>query len=195
LGSSVFDWLLDEFWIIVFLLGVGFVAFAAAWWRTRRKYYLIGAAVFCSLLVFYFLLPWFIETSSKQMERRVTDMAGSVARKDISLTLEKHLTDDFRAGSHDKRGFIELAEHLARANHVEKVTVWDFSLAEIDREKGTARLHFTAKPISSDRETPWYLIKAQFVRTSKGTWSEEWKMKSFEYFNPVADSNSPLLIP
>ena len=108
------------------------------------------------------------------MERRVNDMAASVARKDISATLEKHLTDDFHAGSRDKRGFIELAEQLARAHGVDKVTVWDFNLVEIDREKGTARFHFMAKPICADRETPWYLIKAQFVRTSKGNWSEEW---------------------
>jgi hypothetical protein len=194
-GSAVFDWLLDDFWVIVFLLCVGFAAFAAAWWRTRRKYYAIGAAVFLLLLAIYLLLPRFIETSSKQMERRVNDMAASVARKDISATLEKHLTDDFHAGSRDKRGFIELAEQLARAHGVDKVTVWDFNLVEIDREKGTARFHFMAKPICADRETPWYLIKAQFVRTSKGNWSEDWKMKSFEYFNPVADSNSPLPIP
>jgi hypothetical protein len=192
----VFDWLFDNYLIIGVLLCVALAVLGAAWWRTRKKQYAISAGVVLLLLAVYGALLLFIETSSQQMERRVNDMAASVQRKDIPATLEKHLTDDFRFGHYDKKGFIDKAQQLQDRFGVDKVIVWNFTLVEIDRDKGTARFHFNAKPITS-QETPFYLVKAVFVMKPKEKWSdkEEWRMQSFEYFNPVADSNSPLQIP
>jgi hypothetical protein len=192
----VFDWLFDNRWIIGVLLCVALAALGTAWWRTRKKQYASGAGLVLLLLAVYVVLAFFIETSSQQMERRVSDMAASVERKDIRATLEKHLADDFRFGQYDKKGFIDKAQQLRDGFGVDKVTVWNFTLVEIDRDKGTAKFHFNAKPITS-QETPFYLVKAVFVMKPKEKWSdrEEWRMQSFEFFNPVADSNSPLPIP
>jgi hypothetical protein len=192
----VFDWLFDNRWIIGVLLCVALAALGTAWWRTRKKQYAIGAGLVLLLLAVYVVLAFFIETSSQQMERRVRDMAASVERKDIRATLEKHLADGFHFGQYDKKGFIDKAQQLRDGFGVDKVTVWNFTLVEIDRDKGTAKFHFNAKPITS-QETPFYLVKAVFVMKPKEKWSdrEEWRMQSFEFFNPVADSNSPLPIP
>jgi hypothetical protein len=192
----VFDWLFDNRLIIGVLLCAVLAAFGVAWWRTRKKRYAISVGVVLLLLAVYGLLAWLlIETSSQQMERRVSDMAESVQRKDIRATLEKHLADDFHFGQYDKKGFIDKAQQLRDGFGVDKVTVWNFTLVEIDRDKGTAKFHFNAKPITS-QETPFYLVKAVFVMKPKEKWSdkEEWRMQSFEYFNPLVDANSPLPI-
>ena len=190
----MFDWLLDDFWVIAFLLAAAAVAFSVAWWKTRKKQYAMGAGVFVVLLGVYVTLYCLVETSSQQMERRVRDIAASVKSKQIKNALEKNLADDFHVGTLDKSAFVEKAQSLKDHFGVDSLQVWQFKLVQIDREKKTATFHFMAKPIVPGQDT-WYLVKAQFAMTSKGTWSEEWKMRSFEYFNPIADTNSPLTIP
>jgi hypothetical protein len=192
----VFDWVFDNEWVIGGLLCVAMAGFGTAWWRTRRKPYAYAAVGFLFALAIFSLLYFLIETSSQQMKRRVGDMAASVERKDVRPTLEKHLTADFHFGNYDKKAFIDKAEQLRDVFGVNRVEVWNFTLVEIDRDKGVAKLHFNAKPIARDA-APYYLVKAVFVMKPKEKWSdkEEWRMQSFEYFNPVADSNSPLQIP
>jgi hypothetical protein len=192
----VFDWLLDDFWVFASLLFVGMVAFAAAWWRTRKKQYAIGAGVFVLLFGIYIALQFLVETSGKQMERRVREIAASVKDKQIKKVLEVNLADDFHVASYNKAAFIDKAQSLKDQFGVERLEVFQFQLVAIDRDKKTATLHFKAKPIVPGQETlPWYLVKAQFVMIPKGRWTEEWKMKSFEYFHPFVDTESPLQIP
>jgi hypothetical protein len=191
----VFDWLLDDFWVIACLLFAGMIAFAAAWWRTRKKQYAIGAVFLGLLLCVYIGLTGLVETSSKQMERRVREIAASVKDRQIKKVLEENLADDFHVASYNKAAFIDKAQSLKDHFGVERLEVFQFQLMAIDRSKGTATLHFKAKPIVSGQETPWYLVKAQFVMISKGRWSEEWKMRSFEYFHPFVDTETPLQIP
>jgi hypothetical protein len=191
----VFDWLLDGFWVFAFLLGAACAAFSVAWWKTRKKQYAIGGGVFVLLLGLYIALYCLIETSSQQMEKRVREIAASVKNKQIRSALEKNLADDFHVATYNKSAFIDKAQSLRDHFGVDALDVRDFKLVEIDREKKTATVHFIAQPLVPGEQTPWYLVKAQFVMTSSGTWTEEWKMRSFEHFNAIADTNSPLPIP
>ena len=192
----MFDWLFDNEWIIGGMLIIAALAFAAAWWQTRKKPYGYAAVGFLAALAVYFLLYNFIETSSQQIKRRVKDIAASVEGKDIKARLEKNLAEDFRVGSYDKKAFIEKAQQLRDAFGVDRVGVSGFELVEIDRDKGVARFHFLATPVARDA-TQVYLVKAVFVMKPKEKWfdKEEWRMQSFQYFNPVVDTNSPLTIP
>jgi hypothetical protein len=194
---GVFDWLFDGAWTVYLVFGSAGAVLTVAWCKTRNKYCAIAVGVVVALFVIYIVLQFFVETASEQMERRVRDIAGSVKSKQIKNVLEKNLSDDFHAGSYNKRDFLEKAQSLADQHHVDSVEVWDIKLVEIDREIRTAKLSFKAKPKIEGQETPWYLVVAVFVMTPKESWwqKEEWKMQSFQYFNAVADSEKPLDIP
>jgi hypothetical protein len=196
----VFDWLFDGVWTVSLILGSAGVAFAVAWWYKAdsryRKYFAIGVGIVAVLFGVYFALRYMVETAAVQMERRVREIAGSVKSKEISPALEKNLADDFHVQSYGKKKFIAKAQSLKDRFTVESVEVWDLKLVEIDREKGTAKLSFMAKPKVPDHETPAYFVVAEFVMTPKEKWwQEEWKMRSFQYFNSFVDTERPLDIP
>lgn len=191
------DWLLDGFWSISIVLGSAGVAFGIAWWRTGRKQYAICVGVVAVLFGAYIVLHLLIEKESEQMERRIREIGASVKQRQIRPVLEKNLSEDFRANSYDKRRFIEKAEQLRGQYQVDSLEVWEVRVVEVDRTKRTAKMSFKVKPKVQDQETPSYLVEAEFVMTPSDTWRRrgEWKMKTFRYFNPAVDSNSPLPIP
>ena len=202
LGIVVFDWLFDSKLVIYFVLGVAGVLTAVAWWRTRKKYYAIGLAVVAVLLGIYVTLSSLVETASQQMEGRVREMAGSVKSNQIKAVLEKNLADDFRVvraggGTYDKKGFIELAQSLKDSHHVDSVDVRHVNVLEIDREKRTATIVFIAQPLVTSEQTPSYRVKAEFEMTAKDSYwqKEEWKMKSFKYFDSFVNTEQELPIP
>jgi hypothetical protein len=143
-----------------------------------------------------------VETASQQMEGRVREMAGSVKSNQIKAVLEKNLADDFRVvraggGTYDKKGFIELAQSLKDGHHVDSVDVRHVSVLEIDREKRTATIVFIAQPLVTGEQTPSYRVKAEFELTAKDSYwqKEEWKMKSFKYFDSFVNTEQELQIP
>ena len=194
------DWLFEDVWTVSLVLGVAGVALALAWWckadSRYRKYLAIGVGLVVVLFGVYFALSYMTETAEGQMKRRVREIAGSVKSKEIKPVLEINLADDFHVQSYDKKRFIARAQELKDRFSVESVEVWDLKLVEIDREKGTAKFSFTVKPKISDHETPAYLVVADFVMTPKEKWwqKEEWKMRSFQYFNSLVDPEKPLEI-
>jgi hypothetical protein len=149
------------------------------------------------LIAGYALLRYVVETDVKQMDRRIQEIGKSVKERQIRSVLDKHLSDDFRVTNYNKQGFIEHAEALRQQYNVDSLEVWGIEVMEIDREKGTAKMGFKVKPKVPDHETPHYLVEADFVLTPSDKWWKkgEWKMKTFRYFNPAADSSSPLPIP
>jgi hypothetical protein len=199
-GSAVLDRLLDGFWTISLVLGSAGVALGIVWLcnGTGMDGYAICVTVVAILLGVNFALQLLIEKESEQMERRIRDMGASVRERQIRRALEMNLSENFYANSYDKRKFIEIADELRDHYHVDSLEVWDIRTVEINRSKATAKIGFKMRPkLVEVRETAFYLVEADFVRTSLGTWHRrgEWKMRSFRYFNPAVDSNSPQPIP
>jgi hypothetical protein len=198
---AVLDWLFDGFWPVSVILGSAAVAFTVAWWNTRdkysSKYYAIGVGVVVVLFVIYIVLHFFVETASEQMERRVLEMAASVKAKDIRNALEKNLADDFHAGTYHKKDFIDKAEALRQRYDVQEVIIANrVRIENLDRNQRTAEVFFQVKLNTPDGDG-LFNVKAQFVMEPKKGWldKEVWKMRSFEYFNPFVEQDSPLPIP
>jgi hypothetical protein len=194
------DWLFEDVWTVSLVLGVAGVALALAWWckadSRYRKYLAIGAGIVVVLFGAYFALQFLVETAAKQMERRVREIAGSVKSGEIKPVLEKNLSDDFHVQRYDKREFIARFQALKDVFSLDSVEVWDLRLAEIDREKRIAKFSFWATPKVPGHQTPPYRVEAEFVMTPKENWwqKEEWKMRSFQYFNSLVDPEKPLEI-
>jgi hypothetical protein len=196
----VLDWLLDNYWAAYLIFAVVGVALGIAWWNTRKKHFALGICVVSVLLGIYVLLQFLIETDAKRLKRHVNEMAQSVKDRQIKNVLEKSLSNDFQVGAHhkhDKREFISRAENLQQSFNVVSLSVWNIEVTEIDHAKGIARVSFNARPIVPDVDTKLYLVKAEYVMTAKQHWWQpnEWKMKSFQYFDAIVNTNDPLEIP
>src|SRR5207302_10229369 len=115
------------------------LAFVFVWWRTKRRPYALGAVTAVTLLGLIWLLLYalpllFGETDSKQIERKIREMAAAVKTNNVDRIF-RHISENFHFGSHDKASFRRRAEEVMRARDVEEVIVWDFERGDIAREK------------------------------------------------------------
>jgi hypothetical protein len=190
------SWLLDNFALLIMLLSIAALALAYVWWRTRRKYYAFAAGAAVALMglvcLLVYLLPLlFGESDGQQIERKIREMAAAVKERNLDRIFS-HISRDFRFGSHDKAAFRQRAEETIRRRDVEEVVVWDFERGEIARERRTAKISFMVKARGNwQGSEAGYRCDADFVLDPDG----QWRMRSFQIFNPFRESNEPINIP
>jgi hypothetical protein len=190
------SWISDNFDVVIILLSLAALALAYFWWRTRQRYYALGAGAAVLLLglvcLLVFLLPLlFGESDSQQIERKVREMAAAVKARNLDRIF-RHVSNTFRFGSLDRTAFRQKAEEVIRRRDVEEVIVWDFERGEIAREKRSATVSFMVKAESNWQGSEFpYRCEADFVLDSDG----QWRMRGFQIFNPVVDSKEPIHIP
>lgn len=180
----MFDWLFEGRLPVYLALAVVALVFAAMYVRTRKRYWLYPAGGVVLLMAVYFLLDRLVETRSEQIVRKLNEMAAAVQRRDADAIF-RHVSDNFNAGGHNRTDFRRYVE-LAFQRGVNRLTVWDFAFPD-----DTGRVTFFAKP---DGTMPGlgahYLVRAEFVQ--EGT---EWRLRTFQVFNPVANTTTPLEFP
>jgi hypothetical protein len=190
------SWLSDNFDILVILLSILALALGYFWWRTRKRYFALGAGVAVLLgglvcLLLYFL-PFILgESDSQQIERKIREMAAGVKARNLDRIFQ-HISSTFHFVSFDKAAFRQRAEEIIRRRDVDEVVVWDFERGEIAREKRTGKISFMVKARSDLRgsDIP-YRCEADFVLDSDG----QWRMSGFQIFKPFVDSKEPIHIP
>ena len=187
------SWIVDDPTLVLVLLGVGALVLALAWWLTRKRYYLMGAAALGVLALVVWLLYRFVPTDAKQIERNLQDMAAAVDAKDVNR-LFSHVSDEFMFHLHNKADFRRGVEGYLRRGEVQGVTVWGFEVRELSRERHTAKVLFNAKGRGTAFGGHEYVrCKAHFVLDPDG----EWRLKGFELYQPQIDPDQgePLVVP
>jgi hypothetical protein len=172
----------------LYLVALGFVIAA---WKTRKRKYVLGAGITVVLIVLASLFVLMFPSDQQLIERAVQDMARGVKDKNADQVFA-HISDDFRMGLADKATLRGLAEGAMKRGDVTEIVVWDFRDAEISRKDKTATIKFTVKPKGNRFEdSVGYTCKAKFVLES----DDKWRLKSFEIFNPLVDTDKPMQIP
>jgi hypothetical protein len=190
------SWLSDNFDVLVILLSLVALALPYFWWRTRKRYYALGAGGAVLLLglvcLLLYLLPLVLgESDSQQIERKVREMAAAVKARNLDRIF-RHVSNTFRFVSLDRAAFRQKAEEVIRRRDVEEVTVWDFERGEIAREKRSATVSFMVKAKSNWQGSEFpYRCEADFVLDPDG----QWRMRGFQIFNPIVESREPIQIP
>ena len=180
----MFDWLFEGRLSVYLFLAVVALLFVALYWRTRKRYWIIPVAAMGLVLAAYFLMDRFVETRREQITRKLGEMASAVQRRDAD-TIFRHVAQDFRVGSLDRsafRGYVESAFNRG----VTSLRVWEFQFPD-----DTGRVVFFAKPEAPALgATTHYLVRAEFVREGA-----EWRLRTFQIFNPFVNTETPLEIP
>lgn len=181
----MFDWLYEGQLGVYLFLAVVAGIFAALFVRERRGRWLYPIIGLALLAVAYFFLDRMVETRREQIARKLQAMANAVRTRDAN-TIFQHVARDFRVGGMNREAFRGYVDSVMQSRLVDHLTVWDVSFPD---DRGAVVLR--AKPESTRLgNTPFYLVRAQFVQ--EGT---EWRMQSFQVFNPAVNTETPLDLP
>src|SRR5262245_26338268 len=185
------DWLVEGDTTIYALLALVGVICAALWWQTRKRGYAIAAIVIAALALAYFSLDRAVESDREQMIRKVREIAAAVSSRHLDAAFA-HVSDDFRRGGVDKKGFRAFADGRQRSGFVTDVVVWDIHVTEHDRVNRRGRTECYFKVHGSFGETPpGAFARIIFTLDRDG----QWRVKDFDWFLSISDSNSPMPIP
>jgi hypothetical protein len=183
------NWLVDNATIVCVILGLVAVAFLVALWTTRKRSYAIGLGVSVALIALFLLLTW-VPSDRSQIVGAINEMGRGVRMGNADLIFS-HISDKFHLGSLDKPTFRRAVEGVLQRKEVTDIEVWDFEPPEISRPNRTARIAFMVKPKGPLGGDAHYRCKATFVLDPDG----QWRMQTFQVFNPFVDSDKPLQIP
>jgi hypothetical protein len=198
----VSDWLFEGRPTVYVILAAAAVLLLVAWWQTRKRYWLYGGVAFLGLIGLYFLLDRLKETDREQIRRKVEEMAAAVSERNVERIFA-NVSEQFHLNGSGRAAFRQLAERALSRGEVTDVTVWDFAFPEDFRTKvrrtGTAgapeadgaRVSFMVKPQGPRLGAPFFRCDATFVRDPNG----QWRLFTFQLFQPGVDSNQPFQIP
>jgi hypothetical protein len=185
------SWLFEGSPTVYFLLACAVAICLAAWWRTRKRKYLVGAAFAGALLVGTYALDRLVESDGEQMERKLLEMAAGVTARDFDRVFQ-HISDSFLIGGVSKSGFRRYTDVHARQFNVTAMSIWDVTPTNVSRDRRRADVEFRFRVqtnLTQGRE--FFLARTVFVLDPDG----QWRLQSFQIFHPVADTNQPMQIP
>jgi hypothetical protein len=176
---------------VVAILAVAALVFLVAFWTTRKRKHLIGLGVSLALIGFVWLVASMIPTDRRAIEKTLADMVAGIKNRNTDQVFD-NVAEDFRYRTHNKSSFRNLADPHIRAGTVADLQVWEIEPVSISREEKKAEIKFNVR---SSGATPdgreFFLCKAKFVLEK----DDEWRLQSFDLFNPFVETNRPLDIP
>src|SRR5262245_28919448 len=185
------QWLIEDLGFLALLLSVGAVALLIGWARTGNRKYAVAAGVTAGIAIAAALVWFFLNQDQREIRRKVEEIAENVGTRNLDRVF-RHVSAEFRYGSHDKRALREAAQEALRRRDVTGVRVWDVQVEELSREQRTARVSFHFKGRGNwGTGAEFYLCRAVFVLDP----DHEWRLKSFQVFNPAVNTNEPIAIP
>jgi hypothetical protein len=190
----MFDWLFEGWPVVYVLLLGGALILGFLWTRDRKRHWLAAAGVLVVLAGVYFLLDRLVETRREQIERKTQEMAEAVKNRDVDRIF-RHVSDRFRVGqTANKAQLRQAVENVLKQRLIDSVEVWEFRWPQGVPAAGSgqpARVVFTAKPAGTAVRGEFFRVEADFVQDPDG----QWRMQSFQIFNPVVDTQNPIDIP
>ena len=196
------DWLFEGRPTVYVILAAAVVLLLVAWWQTRKRYWLYPGLAFLALIGVYFLLDRLVETDREQIVRKVNEMSAGVRERSVDRIFA-NVSEQFHLNGSGRAAFRQFAERALRTGEVTDITIWDFAFPEGFRTKvrrvGTAgaperdgaRVSFMVKPQGPRLGAPFFRCDATFVRDPDG----QWRLFTFQLFQPGVDSNQPFQIP
>jgi hypothetical protein len=180
-------WIVDHATLFYVLLGLVAAACAAAWWMTRKKGPLIALGVTVGLMALIFILSLFIVTDRQMIAAAIHEMAGSV-EENKPEKIVKHLSRDFAYGNETKKTAAKFIRSIIDGYGLTYVKAWDIDFEKLSREEGKALVSFRTR-VDWREGTVLLICRCDFV-LEEGAW----RVKGFQVFNPVVNTDQPLQI-
>src|SRR5205807_1701163 len=118
----------------------------------------------------YFLLSLSRETDSKQLTRKLSEMAAGVREHKLDQTFA-HVSDGFRLGGMDKKGFRQKAEEAQRRFDIRDMEIWEIKVEELSRDTRTAKVSFNVKAKGNwGADEAFYRCRGEFVLDPDNQW-------------------------
>ena len=184
------EWIVDHIdWVLIFL-GLVAAALAVAWWNTRRRPYLIGAAAMVGLMLVCYVASLFIVTDAMQLSRNVDGIRDAINAgkpEEAMQFFENKVIVKTASGpqEYSKDSLVKLARLNMQHYAVKKVFTRRVQVEELHRPKATVR--FAVSNEEGDK-TGWCVMK---FHHADGKWRvEEFTVESF-----VGGQTAPVLFP
>src|SRR4051812_46335796 len=140
------SWLVEGEPVVYAVLGIVFVGFLLAWWRTRKRKLAVAAGMAGALFLGYYLLDRFVESDGEQMVRKVKEMANAISAHDLDAAF-RNVSESFDRPPRNKASFRKFCDDILRVGNVTEVRVWDSSPVDVSRPQrtGTVEFHFKVR--------------------------------------------------
>jgi hypothetical protein len=187
----VFDWLFEGRPFVYVILGAAAVVLLALWWRTRKRHYLFAVGGVAALAAVYLLLSVVKETDSRQVNRKLQEMADGVNGNNLDRSFS-HISDSFQLSGMNKSAFRQRANDAMQRHQVRDMVIWDVLIEELSREARSARVAFRVKAHASGAaDEAHFLCRSQWVLDPDG----QWRLQSFQLFHPFVNTEQPISLP
>ncbi|HTK75926.1 MAG TPA: hypothetical protein VL371_11755 [Gemmataceae bacterium] len=187
-------WLVEgDLTLYAILAAIGLVC-VAVWWRTRQRKYAVIAASAAVAILSLSMLDRLFESDREQMIRKVQEIADGVRARDSQRfeRIFRNVSDDFRRGAFDKGQFRKFAEDVSHSRNVTEFQAWGFVPGDVSRQKRRGNLEFLFKIHGNwSAGNEYFLARTVWQLDSDG----EWRLQTFDVFNPYSDTHSPIQIP
>ncbi|HKB40658.1 MAG TPA: hypothetical protein VKD72_29805 [Gemmataceae bacterium] len=179
----MFDWLYEgrpSVYVLLFLVGG---VLLVLWWQHRNRRLLLAYSALAGVTLLYFLLDILHETPREKVEATIKEMADAASKHDLDR-LFRHVSDNFKYQSSDRKAFRERVRSALDRYDVKNIHVKDLRFLNMDVDAGrmTVRVGGTA---STNQEWSMALpCELDFVREGDG----EWRMRAIRFYNPVLNA-------
>ena len=179
----MFDWLYEGRLLVYGLLLLVGGNLLVLWWSRRDRHALKAVAAVAGVVLLYFLLDVLHETPREKVEATIKEMADAASKHDLDR-LFRHVSDNFKYQSSDKKAFRDRVRSALERYDVKNVRVKDLRFLNMDVDAGrmTVRVAGTA---STNQEWSMALpCELDFVREGDA----EWQMRAIRFYNPVLNA-------
>lgn len=157
---------------------------------SRRRGFLMASGVGLLMLITLLAIDLTHESDREQINRNLKEMSQGVHDRNMDAVF-RHVSDEFRIGGYDKNQLRQRADGATRNGEVDDIVIWDLSKVDVPKDATKVPIEFMFKIKGAMGGGAFFRCKAQFVKEKDG----QWRLSSFEVFNPAADSNTPIPIP
>jgi hypothetical protein len=164
-------WIVDNVWMIVFVLAIVALGFGYAWWLTRRARWLIGSGVSGGLIVLLFVLSLLIVTDQKQIRANIDAMRNAINEgkaEEAAKYFDDMVTVDTNRGSFQvpNKALQDYAKSNMRGHAVKQVETGKVDFESLTDSK--AVVNFMVRADDDMQKTG--RCHMEFTRTPQGKW-------------------------
>jgi hypothetical protein len=130
------------------------------------------------------------ESDREQIVRKMNEMSAGVQSRNLNAVFA-NISESFRKGGTSKAALRSLADKAQMSHQVDEVVIWGIEMDRVPKDSKPVDVDFLFKVKGSLSSGEFFRGKATFVRDADG----QWRMQTFDVFNPAAESRTPIAIP
>src|SRR5262245_40326544 len=159
--------------------------------RAARVWGLLAALALLALPLL-FVIDRMYESDAEQIARKLNEMSAGVVRRDLDSVF-RHISDSFKVNEFgSKQAMRDAAGRAQQRGYVDEVRIWDIHVENVASGANRAVAEFKFKVIGSwGTGSEYFSCRSEWVRES----GNEWRLQTFQVFNPFVDANTPMAIP